>query len=162
MSKIISIANFFIEKSLKEELPIEPLKIQKLVYFAFGFYGQKHNKWLFENPIYNWSFGEVVPELHNLLKIEAWQQKGFLIKKPLKNAPYSLKNDEKDTLLKVWGRYKLMRFWDMAEDADKQGLTLENTPPGAELDKDRIIKYFQIAVPIIEDYSDLFIELSRE
>lgn len=47
---------------------ISNLKLQKLVYYAQGFYSAIFNKPLFENGIYAWTHGPVVPELYREYK----------------------------------------------------------------------------------------------
>ena len=68
----LAVANFFIGKSENKYSEggryLDPLKIQKIIYFAFGYtYGLK-NRTLFNEAIQAWKFGPVVPSLYHEFK----------------------------------------------------------------------------------------------
>jgi len=67
-SSTLAIANFFIRKSLKEKKPITQIKLQKLVYFAHGFYLALHEKPLVNEKIEAWQYGPVVPSIYHKFK----------------------------------------------------------------------------------------------
>jgi uncharacterized phage-associated protein len=48
---------------------ISNLKLQKLVYYAQGFFSAIHDKPLFNNEISAWAHGPVVPELYHKYKL---------------------------------------------------------------------------------------------
>lgn len=64
------VADYFIWKEQDEEASegITNLKLQKLVYYAQGFYLAIHHKPLFHEPIVAWQHGPVVPDLYHRFK----------------------------------------------------------------------------------------------
>lgn len=66
----IEIAKYFLIKAEKDGELITPLKMQKLVYFAYVFYliSKKGKERLFEEKIEAWPAGPVVPSLYRELK----------------------------------------------------------------------------------------------
>jgi len=64
MDSAKSVANFFIEKG-----DYSQLHIQKLVYFAYGWYmaATKGGR-LFREPIEAWDYGPVIPDVYHCLK----------------------------------------------------------------------------------------------
>lgn len=62
------IANYFIRRSLEENKPISPMKLQKLVYYAYGWYWAFKNDKLFDEPILAWKYGPVIDSLYHKLK----------------------------------------------------------------------------------------------
>jgi uncharacterized phage-associated protein len=67
-SSTLAIANFFIRKSLKEQKPITQIKLQKLIYFAHGFYLALKEEPLVSEKIEAWQFGPVVPSVYHKFK----------------------------------------------------------------------------------------------
>ena len=59
------VANNFIEKALKENISITPLKLQKLVYFLYRSYLVATNNQLFTERFETWTYGPVVPSLYS-------------------------------------------------------------------------------------------------
>lgn len=55
--------NYFISK-LTENNILNNTKIQKLLYFAFGFHYQLYGKRLFPNEIQAWPYGSVIPDVY--------------------------------------------------------------------------------------------------
>ncbi|OHD54247.1 MAG: hypothetical protein A2Y33_16380 [Spirochaetes bacterium GWF1_51_8] len=60
--------NFFIQKGIEEGIPVDPMKIQKILYFANGFYLAAYNKRLIQERFQAWEYGPVIPELYQELK----------------------------------------------------------------------------------------------
>ena len=67
-SSTLAIANFFIRKSLKEEKPITQIKLQKLIFFAHGFYLALKEKPLVTEKIEAWQYGPVIPSVYHKFK----------------------------------------------------------------------------------------------
>lgn len=67
-SSTLAIANFFIRKSLKEKKPITQIKLQKLIYFAHGFYLALKERPLVGEKIEAWQYGPVVPSVYHKFK----------------------------------------------------------------------------------------------
>lgn len=77
-----NVAEYFLYKaSLEEEAElITPLKLQKLLYYAQGFFLAIYSKPLFHERVEKWKHGPVVPEVYHLYK----ENGGNAIPSPLK------------------------------------------------------------------------------
>src|ERR1700678_4090164 len=63
-----AIANEFIRLARDSNRPLSPMKVQKLVYFAHGWFLAFTGKPLINEPIEAWQFGPVIPSLYHSLK----------------------------------------------------------------------------------------------
>ncbi|PKN16503.1 MAG: hypothetical protein CVU66_00705 [Deltaproteobacteria bacterium HGW-Deltaproteobacteria-23] len=69
MTKVEDIANFFINKGISEDLPITPMKLQKLLYFAYGWYTMiSKDRPLFNESFQAWQFGPVCSSIYHSCK----------------------------------------------------------------------------------------------
>lgn len=68
MHNATSIANFFIRKGIEDGKPVDQMKVQKLVYFAHGWYLAITNQPLLNEAVEAWRFGPVIPSLYHILK----------------------------------------------------------------------------------------------
>lgn len=68
MYNATSIANFFIRKGIEDGKPVDQMKVQKLVYFAHGWYLAITNQPLINEAVEAWRFGPVIPSLYHSLK----------------------------------------------------------------------------------------------
>lgn len=68
MNNAHAIANYFIEKAIQENKPIDQMKVQKLVYFAHGWHLAMTDQPLLTEAIEAWRFGPVIPSLYHALK----------------------------------------------------------------------------------------------
>jgi uncharacterized phage-associated protein len=66
MRSAIEIANWMIANGGKYDLT--HLKVQKLLYIAFGCHAAKHNEFMFYDPIEAWQYGPVVQSVYQDLK----------------------------------------------------------------------------------------------
>ena len=64
-----AIANYMLDRAAKERVPVTHLKLQKLVYMAYGWATLVSQERLFFSPIEAWSFGPVVPDLWHEFKV---------------------------------------------------------------------------------------------
>ena len=123
-----NIANFFLEKGKEENVEITAMKLQKIVYIAYGWTLALLNTKLFDEPIEAWQHGPVIPSLfhefkhfgkHNItekaLSID-WDEGTFV--------PAAIPtNDEKllTVLTKVWDIYKVFTGWDLRQRTHQDG-----------------------------------------
>ena len=63
------IAKYFLSQAINDGELISPLKMQKLVYYAYVWYLVLTGKRLFAEPIEAWAMGPVTPSLYGDLKI---------------------------------------------------------------------------------------------
>ncbi|WP_254473244.1 MULTISPECIES: Panacea domain-containing protein [unclassified Bartonella] len=68
MYQVQQIANFFLEKGREEDIRISPMKLIKLVYFAYGWMLAATGKRLFLDRIEAWQHGPVIPALYHEFK----------------------------------------------------------------------------------------------
>ncbi|WP_273719603.1 MULTISPECIES: Panacea domain-containing protein [Bartonella] len=68
MYQVQQIANFFLEKGHKEDIPISPMKLIKLVYLAYGWMLAATGKRLFPDRIEAWQHGPMIPALYHEFK----------------------------------------------------------------------------------------------
>lgn len=66
--KTLAVANYFIEKGLEEGKPVDPLKLQKLMYFAHGWHLAVRGTPLIDECVEAWPYGPVVPTVYHEFK----------------------------------------------------------------------------------------------
>src|SRR5258708_4237314 len=66
--KTLAAANFFLAKGLEDGVSIDPLKLQKLVYFAHGWHLAVTGKPLIDEYVEAWPYGPVIPSLYHRFK----------------------------------------------------------------------------------------------
>lgn len=128
------VANFFLDKSDGEGLPMTQLKLMKLVYIAYGWVLALTDKRLFDEPIEAWQHGPVIESLYHEFK--------HFRKAPIsgrsEDVDYDtwevveprIPDDDTDTnkiLNKVWAAYRHFRAWDL------RNKTHENDGPWARV-----------------------------
>jgi uncharacterized phage-associated protein len=59
-----SIANFFLEMAKDSSETLSPMKLQKLVYYAQGWYAGYTNERLIDEEVEAWQYGPVLPSLY--------------------------------------------------------------------------------------------------
>lgn len=63
-----AVANFFLEIAQANGQTIDPMKLQKLVYYAHGWYAGYTGQPLINESIEAWPYGPVVPSLYHAFK----------------------------------------------------------------------------------------------
>lgn len=63
-----AVANEFLQLAYRDHKTISPLKMQKLVYFAHGWYLAITGRPLLSEPIQAWQYGPVIPTLYRQFK----------------------------------------------------------------------------------------------
>jgi uncharacterized phage-associated protein len=63
-----AVANAVLEKAFAEKYPITPLKLQKLLYYAHGYYSAAYGKPLTDQPFEAWQYGPVSPSIYHEFK----------------------------------------------------------------------------------------------
>lgn len=67
------VANYFLAQAKKERRNLSHLKLQKLVYIAYGWCWEILGRRLFKDRIEAWRYGPVVPDLYHEFKHCGWQ-----------------------------------------------------------------------------------------
>ena len=64
--RVESIANFFIDKKLKD---LTPMKIQRLLFLSQSWNMALYNDYLIDDHFVMWKYGPVIPSLYHKIKI---------------------------------------------------------------------------------------------
>lgn len=68
MKNSLQIANYFISKGIEENNLVSPMKLQKLLFYAFGWYYSLKNELLFNESIQAWKYGPVIESIYHRTK----------------------------------------------------------------------------------------------
>jgi uncharacterized phage-associated protein len=144
------VANFFLEKAYQESVPLTAMKLQKLVYIAYGWHLALTDEKLFSEGIEAWQHGPVIPSLYHEFK----HFKGGPITSFATSFDYDsgqeivpkVQDAQGSTtmvLSKVWNIYKRFGGWSLREKTHEEGgpwhRVFEENKMGIEL-KDEDIK----------------------
>lgn len=135
-------ANFFLEQSNKEGLPLTLMKLLKMVYIAHGWSLAILNKGILENEkVKAWQHGPVIESLYHEFKhfknkpISGWSQStiedtdiGFEVETLFLE---KIDIENKENLLKifqtVWDSYKNYSAWGIVQKTHEKGTPWEQT-----------------------------------
>ena len=116
MAKIDDVAKCFLYlDETNEGDGISNLKLQKLAYYAQGFYSAIFNKPLFDNDIYAWTHGPVVQDLYHEYKKFGSNR----IPVPTDFNPISLEKEEFEMIeevFEVFGQYSAWKLRNMTHE----------------------------------------------
>jgi uncharacterized phage-associated protein len=155
-----AIANEFIKLAKESNRPISPMKLQKLVYFAHGWYLALAGNPLINEPIQAWKFGPVIPSLYHSLKAygnspitgHVRNEAETLFEEPeissIDDGPNVKENEQvKELVKRIWdlyGSFSAVQLsnlthepkspWSTTADRDKKR--------GVPIDQDKIRDYF--------------------
>lgn len=68
MHPALAVANYFIDVAERQGTTLNPMKLQKLVYFAHGWHLGLHDEPLIEERVQAWRWGPVIPVLYHKFK----------------------------------------------------------------------------------------------
>lgn len=141
-----AIANFFIEKGKQEGKPVDQMKVQKLVYFAHGWYLSIAGKPLLNEAIEAWRFGPVISSLYHSLKYSG----NAPITKSIEitQADRLTIADDSDTELRAY----LNRIWNLYSPFT--GIQLSNMTHEEGTPWAKIAKEFDHRIPAGKDIDD--------
>lgn len=129
------IADYYIEKSLKEGISdLTPIKLQKLIYFAYGWYFAIYKKPLLNEMIQAWSYGPVIRSLYH-------QTKHFgnsPITKRISNDSLDFNDNITKLLDVVWDSYKEYSGMQLSNSTHKDGT------PWKKIYDEEVSKYGQL------------------
>jgi len=149
VARVEDVASFFItlgQQQADNEIgdQVSHLRLQKLLYFAQGCHLARYGKLLFENEMYAWQLGPVVPEIYR--KYKKYGNGGIPAEEPFD--PDTLTQDEFALLLDVARKYdkfstsKLIHMTHQAGTPWAQSKTNEVIPIPA------IRSYFDSIIPL--------------
>jgi uncharacterized phage-associated protein len=143
---VLAVANYFLDLADRDAIPVNQLKLQKLVYIAHGWHLAITNRPLFDDEIVAWPHGPVIPKLYHEFKHcgdEEILTRGFEYRPELDEVhEFSLNSDDSnltvDQLLettrilnRVWEQYH--RF----TDSQLSQMTHQQNTPWYEIAKNK-------------------------
>lgn len=145
-----AIANFFIEKGKQEGKLVDQMKVQKLVYFAHGWFLAITGKPLINETIEAWRFGPVIPSLYHSLKYSG----NLPITKSIEVSQFdnSTIADDANTELQAY----LNRIWNLYSPFT--GIQLSNMTHEEGTPWAKIAKEFDHRIPANMDIDDQLIK----
>lgn len=153
--KLIRIANFFIRKSKEDKIPLSRIKLQKLMYYAYGAHWIWHDKELFQSPFYVGKYSAALPELVPL--IDAQNADPIFITQEIgctQDIAY-LNEEEEDTVGEIWRLYAKRGDFNFIDDTDY-------TKIFRTMDKEEIKLSFDISKRIFKMHHKVFETLAKE
>lgn len=137
MKKAIEIAEAFLKLSRPEVGDaITNLKLQKLLYYAQGFYIALYKKPLFKEDLLRWEHGPVVREIYDLYS-------GYgntLIPIPEKRVGLSIR--EKSLIENIWKIYGQFSAWRL-RDMTHNEMPWKTTQPNAVISHQKLNEFFK-------------------
>lgn len=132
-------ANTFIMLGYKENIPITPMKLQKLVYLLYKRYLKITDDKLFEEPFSQWKYGPVLPSLY-------YEFKSFHaspITKFARDANYGVEmidlskpSAAQNAVSFVWNTYKKYSASELSDLTHREGGAWSKAKNGILLDED--------------------------
>lgn len=101
-NSVLSIANVFLKKAREDNEPIDPLKLQKLVYIANGWSLAFMGRPLIRESFEAWRYGPVVPELYREFK----EYRSRYISREARTSTEQIDSEALDLISQVWDKYK--------------------------------------------------------
>ena len=119
-----AIANFFVEKALQAEKPLDIMSLIKFVYIAHGWHLAYADKPLIYHPVEVWKRGPVIPQIYRIFR----SQQGVVIK-GYAISPYGypyyviLRNDKqaRETIDFVYTNYSHLNPWQLSDVTHRTG-----------------------------------------
>ena len=95
------VANYFIEMGVQDNMPITPMKTQKLIFFAHGWMLGIHGRPLLDTGFESWRYGPVMPVVYHRLAYHG----GDTIPQPILALPKDFDDDELEIMTQVYELY---------------------------------------------------------
>jgi uncharacterized phage-associated protein len=103
-----TIANYFLDLGRRDGVPIDPLKLQKLVYLAHGWSLFFLKRPLIKEPFEAWRYGPVVPVLYQEFRRFGGSPITDFAAEVPGEPSYGIDPQTKSLLEAVWERYKTL------------------------------------------------------
>lgn len=138
------VAEYLVAFSQKHGDPITNLKLQKLLYYAEGWYLALYGRSLFSDPIQAWVRGPVVYSVWRRYKDYKWKPIAKKIDMPIVSAAMSRHIDE---LMSVYGDFSAFTLERMTHDEPpwkkaRVGVS-DGDPSNAPISRDEMKAYFR-------------------
>lgn len=100
-----TVANYFLDLAEEEGKQLTPMQVQKLVYFAYGWYLALTGQILVEEQVEAWPYGPVFPRLYYALKQYGGGPIEGRVPNPDSNSVTAISESDKRILRRVWDVY---------------------------------------------------------
>lgn len=160
----IAVANTFIEIGVRDERPVDPMKLLKLCFFAHGYHLALYHFPLLDEQVQAWQYGPVIPSIYHAFKTYGDQvitakgadfdDQGHLVKPTVEkraSADYAL-------IQRVWQTFGKFT------GAQLSNMTHEPDTPWAEVwaKNPERLRYVVIPNKVIEKYFAKRLRMTRE
>lgn len=140
MATARDIAKFFLMMdSQNEGNGISNLKLQKLVYYAQGFFCAIYGRPLFIEPIEAWTHGPVVPDIYHQYKAYGSNLIPFAYDFNIS----SLTKDEIDLSAEVFRVFGQFEAWKLRDMTHEEAPWINNEKTASEISIDEMMRYFK-------------------
>ena len=113
------VANDFIQLGVADGRPVDPMKLQKLVYIAEGWSLVKRHEPLIRESVEAWPYGPVVPQLYTLFK--SYRAANIDRPCPLPPNTPALEADDDALIREVWAEYRGLSAIELSMMTHEQG-----------------------------------------
>lgn len=145
----LAVSNYFINKSLEEKKSVTPMKLQKLVYYAHGWYLALTKKPLVNEDIQAWDYGPVIKSVFHEFKNFGRKPINSQAEEYFSKEPYSIPENDKDTIKlldKIWELYSPLTAIQLSNSTHQVNSpwhnTYKNSEKGQVINESDIKKYF--------------------
>jgi uncharacterized phage-associated protein len=155
-----AVANEFLELAKNDGKQLSPMQLQKLVYFAYGWYLAITSKRLLDERVEAWQWGPVIPSLYSEFKhfgsgpITELAMEAILEDRTISFRPYRVRSDNpaEDALAmsvirKIWeiyGRFSASQLSSMTHaEGSPWSVTPEKDVRGTDISDEVIKRYFE-------------------
>ena len=149
MANVYDVAKFFIDLAQKQASTgdgdlVTNLRLQKLLYFAQGWFLARYGKPLFDAPIEAWTYGPVVPEVYHEYKI--YSSNG--ISQDANVSADAFSADEFNLLLDVAREYDSYSTSALVNLTHEHGTPWEQTAQSEIISNENLRQYFSSLKPL--------------
>jgi uncharacterized phage-associated protein len=150
----LTVANYFIAKALVEGGQIDPLKLQKLIYFANGWHLAKYGTPLIREPIHAWKYGPVVESVYHAFKHYGGQRITATGSEPDETIEAQQTRELLDEVWKHFGHYNGLALSNLSHDPDGPWAQRTRGGPslgfGPKMRNEEMRSYFESLVQGVE------------
>jgi uncharacterized phage-associated protein len=149
-----AVANEFLELAKRDGKPLTAMQLQKLVYFAYGWYLAITGKRLINERIEAWQWGPVVPSLYSEFKRFGSDSITDFATETASSRPYRVRSDDSiqdgealriiKRVWEVYGKYSASQLSTMTHEQNSPwAQTPERDVKGTDIPDDLIATYFR-------------------
>ncbi|EDM68295.1 possible prophage ps3 protein01-like protein [Moritella sp. PE36] len=144
MANVTDVAEFIIGLANRDDDDIiTNLKLQKITYYAQGFYLALFDKPLFDDEIQAWAHGPVIPDLYHKYKING---KNHIVSDAMFDAEKCLAEQEREHLNDVYDIFGQFSAWKLRNMTHEEAPWIDNEKSANIITKTELKRYFDTRV----------------